>query len=183
MQLFQIGQFALASGRAAVAIGRGARAVHADTVVLGTGAASERAGEVVLGTATQSVRAPGIPTAEAAGRQQGDTFLVTSDAAGRLATTDFSLSALDRRLDGMEEASHQGTALAMSMAAITFLPQGRNFGATSNVAHYEGETAVGLSLAGRLHSDANHALFLTGSAGLGLGEGTVGGRVGLSITW
>ena len=90
------GDNAVATGTNSTAVGPGATATHANAAAFGNGATTTRANQHVYGTASNTYTMPGITSAASRAAQSGPTQVVTSDAAGNLATTTLSASSADR---------------------------------------------------------------------------------------
>ncbi len=80
------GNAAFASAANAIAIGNRAAATFVNSAAFGNGATTTRANQQVLGTAANTYTTPGITSAASLAAQTGPTQIVTSDAAGNLAT-------------------------------------------------------------------------------------------------
>lgn len=97
---------------------------------------------------------PGIDSAASRAAQQGPVRIVTSDASGNLATSNFDInglsddvSSLKRRTSNLEKESRRGIAAAMAMAAAV-TPSGPGKTAwAANMATFHGEVAGSFSLA------------------------------------
>src|SRR4029078_10145796 len=66
------------------------KATFDNSAAFGTGAVGTRANQQVFGTAASTYTLAGLPSAASKAAQFGPTQLVTSDAAGNLATTSMS---------------------------------------------------------------------------------------------
>ena len=122
-------------------------------------------------------------------RQSGPLEVVTSDAAGNLATDGGQIfSRLDQAAKDADEAK-SGVALAISMQNPD-LVSGEKFGVAVNAGFYEGAEALSVSAQGVLAQNlftSGDRLALSGGVGFGFDNGSgdevVGGRVGAQITW
>ena len=143
-----------ASGSNATALGSGASATHANATAVGAGATTSRDNQVAIGTASSTYTMPGIDSAASRAAQQGPVRIVTSDASGNLATSNFDInglsddvSSLKRRTSNLEKESRRGIAAAMAMAAAV-TPSGPGKTAwAANMATFHGEVAGSFSLA------------------------------------
>ena len=59
------------------------------------------------------------------------------------------------------------------------LPDGKNFAIGTNIGNFDGESAVGMSGVAAVTDTWG----VSGGFGVGLGEGTLGGRVGFQAAW
>ena len=193
-----IGRDSFAAGPGDTAVGQGAKvyatsgnsfgngatvnAGHVNSTAVGTNASTTFDNQVMLGNSTQTYTTPGITSQLSRNRQQGPLEVVTSDAAGNLATDGGSIF---ERLDEAES----GIALAISLENPD-LVAGEKFGVAMNVGFYEGAEALGFAAQGvagyNVFSEGDRVTF-SGAVGVGFengrGDSTVGGRVGGQITW
>jgi hypothetical protein len=165
--------------------------VNPGSAAFGTGAVATRANQQMFGTATNTYTMPGIASAASKAAQSGPTEIVTSDAAGNLATTPLSslgiastadLSAINARLDDLTTRSNKaftGVAMAFAMAGVPTLLPGEKVAMTINYGTFEGASGLALNAAFRLTSNMQ----LTGGIGYGPDENIAGGRVGLRVAW
>ncbi len=87
MRATAVGRLAQASADGASAFGASAGALHIDATAIGVGATTSRTNQMVFGTGANTYTAPGIISAAGDAAQTGQLFVVTSDAAGNLATS------------------------------------------------------------------------------------------------
>jgi len=111
--------------------------------------------------------------------------VLTTDANGNIAGDGGALfnSFSSARQD--IDDNREGVALAIALDAPDFV-SGETFGMKMKLATFEGETAFGFSAAGVIAQDVfGQGTRLTVDAGVGVGasEGTVGGGVGMQLTW
>jgi hypothetical protein len=184
-----------ASGNDATAVGSSAKANFTNSTAIGTNATTTRVNQVAIGTATNTYTMAGITSAASLGAQSGPVSLVTTDAAGNLATLSTSniasvaaLSALDGRVTNLETSvrslnadmrkAFEGSAVAIAMGGAA-LPDNKRFAISANWGTFSGENAFGGMAQIRLtdHFVANAAL------GAGFARGGVGGRVGGTLAW
>ena len=88
--------------------------------------------------------------------------------------------------DDVDEA-REGVALALAVSSPDFV-SGESFGMKMNFGTFEGETALGFAAAGVVARDvfgegAGGRVSLDAGIGVGLSEGSVGGNVGMQLTW
>jgi hypothetical protein len=180
------GTNAVAGSANATAIGAGAT-VNAGAVnssAIGTGAVASLSNQMVLGTSSQTYTAPGMNSDLSRARQSGLLGVVTSDAAGNLASDN---GALYKQIAGIKA----GAAVAMALAD-PYLTGTQNFGVKMNWGGFDGANAMGFSAAGVL----GRGLLLKGdqltlSAAAGMGESNVsgyyrtmfGGHAGMQLSW
>jgi autotransporter adhesin len=157
-----LGQDSLASGVSSLALGQGAQATAANSVALGAGAVATRANQVVIGGPGATVTLPSIVGNRAS--QSGPVAFVTTDAAGNMATTPFSvnqitdqisvlgagLQNLSRFAQDSRKEARRGIAAAVAVAPA-LMPSGRGR-TTVNVAtsYYRQQMGFGVTVAHRL---------------------------------
>jgi trimeric autotransporter adhesin len=103
--------------------------------------------------------------------------VLTTDAAGNIATANIDLNRVNSDISGLRKESRQGIAAAMAM---TPAPKPSAPGKTSwgtNVATYHGEVATSFAVAHMF--DTNYPVILDASVGYSPG-GDAGVRVGLA---
>lgn len=179
-----IGRDAVVGGQAGIALGAGSSAGFSNSVAIGAGATALRQGQVVLGTASNTYTMAGIGSAASRAAQVGPVKLVTADANGNLATTDFDITGLNSDIsrlkttvDRNRKDANKGIAAAMAMTgAPTPSAPGKTSWAT-NVATYSGEFATSFAVAHML--DVDYPLVVNGSLGYAPG-GSVGVQVGMN---
>lgn len=186
-----IGNNAAATGTDSIALGRGASAQPAGAVAIGAGATATRANQVAIGTVTNTYTMRGINSDSSKAAQSGPTQIVTTDAAGNLASVSFDPRAFDQRLTAVgqdvaalrnyavesRKEARQGIAAAMAMtgAAMPSAPGRTSW--SSNTGVYKGEWAAGVAIAHRL----NVAIPVAVSASASWSANSFGGaRVGVS---
>jgi hypothetical protein len=91
-----------------------------------------------------------------------------------LAAINHELKDLDDEIDETKE----GVAMALAMA-MPMLPDWKTAAISANFGTFEGESAF--AVAGVVRVDHNIAVH--GGVGVGLDQGTTGGRVGVSFGW
>lgn len=160
------------------AIGADATVGHNNSTAIGAGAKSTDTNQVTLGTKSETISAPGITSQLSKDRQVGSLELVTSDAQGRLATDGGSvfnrLNAFGTRLD--EHA--KGLAISMAMPDV-WLSDKKRFGIFGGVGGFEGETALGFGVIGRI--DETFTLNAKGGADTDFDH--FGWQVGVGAQW
>lgn len=186
-----LGTQARAVGASSVALGAGAEARAEGSTALGAGAVASRPRQVAIGTAASTYTLPGITSAASRAAQSGPTQVVTTDAAGNLASASIDVGAINQRMtdlndrvsglaayarEGRREA-RQGTAAAMAMTSASMPSAPGRTSWTGNTAVYKGEWATGFGVAHRL----NLAMPIAINAGVSLTGGNFGGaRMGLN---
>jgi len=171
------GSNATASGSNSTAVGSGASATYANSTALGAGATTTRANQIAIGTASNTYTLPGISSAASRAAQSGPTKLVTTDAAGNLATTDVDLNKIQSAVISNRREMRRGVAAAMAMSsAPTPSAPGKTTWAT-NVAQYHGEFATSFAVAHML--DTEYPVTMNAALSFSPGEGP-GVRVGLA---
>jgi YadA head domain repeat (2 copies)/YadA-like membrane anchor domain len=179
-----------ASATGSSAFGIGSTASFTGSTAIGAGASTTASNQIMLGTASATYAAPGIKSAASLAAQSGTTFLVTSDSAGHLATSNFnpqSITALQSdvaslqsqvvNLNGDIKRSYEGTAIAIALGGST-LPDNKRFAISANWGGFRGENAAGFTGLLRLNED----WVANGGVGFGFGRGGVGGRAGVTYS-
>ena len=144
----------------AISIGTGAVAQGNHSTALGAGAVANQDNLMVFGTRQDTYRAPGITSQLSKNRQNGDLEIVTSDAAGNLATdggdTFKHFEVIDKRLDNRDDKrideNKSGVALAISIENPDLVANER-FGVAMNYGNFEGASALSWSAMGVLGYD------------------------------
>jgi hypothetical protein len=151
-----------------------------------------------FGTAATTYTAPGIVSAASLAAQSGQTFFVTSDASGNLATTSFSVqgitslqtnvAALQSNVALLQQdvvqlrtnvrQAFEGTAVAIALGG-GYLPENKRFAISTNWGTFRGENAASVIA----HLRVNDFLVLNGGFASGFQHGGVGGRVGATFAW
>ena len=117
--------------------------------------------------------------------------MVTSDAAGNLATTSFnpqSIASLQNNvatlqgnvavLQGQIRQAFEGTAMAISLGGSA-LPADKRFAISANFGTFRGENAMSFGAQLRLSQN----VVINGGLAAGLAQGGVGGRAGVTLAW
>jgi hypothetical protein len=81
------------------------------------------------------------------------------------------------RADAGQKAE-EGVAIGLSLPGATVDP-GKTFGVAAHMGTFEGQNALGVAGAVR----AGDGLTFDGGLGVGLGQGTIGGRAGVNFSW
>jgi hypothetical protein len=178
-------------------------AVAMGTDSLGAGATATLPNQYVMGTAMHTYTLPGITSATSKARQSGPLEVVTSDAAGNIATDGGQIfGTLDdhesriglnesqigqntnqiRRQGNQIAENQEGTAVAMSVNGPDLVTN-ESFGLSFQWGGFEGSSALGAGMTGVVYRGDKYRMALTGGIGVGLDENTVGGRAGGQITW
>lgn len=191
-----VGTGALASNGGA-AFGDGTSATFANSAAFGPGATATRANQQVFGTAGNTYTMPGITSAASLAAQTGPTQLVTSDAAGNLATgsaaslglattaqinaINSQLNALSSTIDNVNKEARLGIA---ATAAIANAPTPSGPGRTTfaiNGSVYHDTGGVGVAFQHRF-AGTRIPVYFSGAYGNGGGREHVG-RAGLAFEW
>jgi hypothetical protein len=188
-----IGNLNVATGDGAVALGNGAMATAGGAVAIGPQAVADEVNLIALGSSQGRVRVAGITSAASRAAQQGALSLVTSDAAGNLATLELDLSqvvAVESRVGTLEEQTailssavaqnrrfaNGGIAAAMALSGTTIVPE-KDWSMSFNLAIFEGEQGFSTSLVGRV----TESLYISGGITGSTVGGTTSGRVGFTF--
>ncbi|MGY6531434.1 YadA-like family protein [Glycocaulis sp.] len=182
-----LGQAAVASGANSIALGQGASATFDNSIAIGQGVATTRDNQVAIGSASNTYTLAGINSSASRAAQTGTTFMVTSDAAGNLATMDIEL--WFARIEGLEASADQrdhrfrtqadGIAVSLALGGAQVIQPGQTFAVSANVGHFDGSNAVGFGAIGR----AKENVFVNIGIGAGSRTGAVAGRAGVSWGW
>ena len=173
-----VGEAANASGVNASAIGSNAMAAFDRSMAIGAGASTTRADQVVVGTASSTYTMPGIASDASRAAQSGPTSYVTTDANGNLATDGGGMS---RRFGSIEkdvEDNTEGVALALALQA-PFVPYDKRYTFDAGFGAFKDKQAFSTSAAFRVSDNVQ----FNAGIGVGLNEGNIGGRGGVSISW
>ena len=146
---------------------------------------------MMFGTGATIYAAPGITSLASKAAQVGPTQFVTSDAAGNLATANFSpqdiaslgaqIGTLSSRIETVSTEARRGIAATAAIAqAPTPLAPGRTTFAV-NGSLYRGEGGVGFAFQHRL-SGTSIPVYVSGGFGSGGGTEHVG-RLGMAFEW
>lgn len=171
----------------ATAVGAGATAAFTGSSAIGAGATAQYAGQMAFGTAANTYRMEGITSGASRAAQSGPLEIVTTDAAGHMAS------------DGgvvFDKLSEHGGGIAIAMAmANPDLTGNEKFGLAGNVGFYEGNTALAftaMGVVGRNMMGYGDRWALAGGVGFTVNEddlgdrsggSSVGGRAGLQVSW
>jgi trimeric autotransporter adhesin len=156
----------------------------------GNGATANLTNQFVMGTANHTYAAPGITSDLSRSRQSGPLEIVTSDAAGNLATDggqlfnqlDQQQTQIDRLGDDIDRVE-SGVAVALSSVGPD-LTGAERFGLSLNGGFFEGGSAIGGGATAVVWRGNAARVALTGGIGVGLDDDdAVGGRVGGQFTW
>lgn len=179
-----IGRDASVAGQAGIALGAGASAGYNNSVAIGAGATALRDGQVMLGSSSNTYTLAGIGSAASRAAQTGPVKVVTSDANGNLATSDFDIagisndiSTLKTKVDRNRKDANKGIAAAMAMTGAPTPSQPGKTAWATNVATYAGEFATSFAVAHML--DVEYPVVLNGSLGYAPG-GSVGVQLGVN---
>ena len=179
-----LGVSSTASGDFSTALGELSTAGFANSTAIGAGSATTRDNQMVFGTAANTYTAPGITSAASLAAQTGPTRLVTSDAGGNLATADPNSVVMNssafQNLQSDVRQNTEGTAIAIALGgAAAILPEDKTFAASMNWGNFQGQNALGFGGVGRV----NDNWFLNAGIGVGMNQGTTGGRAGVTYAW
>lgn len=186
-----IGRDANVAGQAGIALGAGASAGYNNSVAIGAGATALRDGQVMLGTSSNTYTMAGIGSVVSRAAQTGPVKVVTADANGNLATSDFDIAGMSNDISNMKtdistlkttvdrnrKDANKGIAAAMAMTAAPTPSQPGKTAWATNVATYAGEFATSFAVAHML--DVEYPVVLNGSLGYSPG-GSVGVQVGVN---
>ena len=87
-----------------------------------------------------------------------------------------------RKLGNQVDENQEGVAVAMSVNGPDLVTN-ESFGVSFQWAGFESGNAIGSGFTGVVYRDEQYRFALTGGIGVGLDEGTVGGRAGGQLTW
>jgi hypothetical protein len=151
----------------------------------------------MFGTGTNTYTTPGITSAASTAAQGAPTRIVTTNEAGDLAAQTFAdlglapsidVDSLQSRIDRQgRDINENAEGVAVSMATSDpDLFGGQVFAIKGNWGNFEGSNALGFALKGRVAEDmfgTGTQLTVSGGAGFGLNEGTIGGRISAQVGW
>jgi len=169
-----VGFAATATGLVSSAFGNGASATHANSAAFGNGATTTRNDQQVFGNGSNTYTMTGIASGNSKAAQSGPTQLVTSDAAGNLATQSLAglgiastadLSAINNRLNDIDGRVSKVGALGAALAGLH--PNARAKGDNHIAAAfgtYNGQTALA---AGYFRNVGNNVLLSVGVSSTG----------------
>jgi len=170
-----IGRGSEASGVSSTSLGFDAHASHTNSTAIGTGVRTTDVNQVALGAADASLYAPGIASGQSRSRQSGPIEIVTSDQGGHIATDGGEV------FDRLGE-TEEGVAIALAVENPDLTGDER-FGLALNGGFFEGSGAFGGTMMGVLWKGERTRFAVSGGVGVGIDEGTAGGRVGGQLTW
>src|SRR5262249_59320531 len=110
------------------------------SAAFGSGATATATNQVAVGTASNTYKLAGLTSAASLAAQSGPVSLVTTDAAGHLATTNLDISGLQSSVGILQQEmkqSFEGTAIAISMGGSAF-PADKKFAAPPTLRHFHG---------------------------------------------
>ena len=173
-----IGNGAVASGGGSTALGPLSSATHDGSTALGASATTTRSDQVMIGTGFNTYTLPGLTSGLSTAAQSGPTALVTTDAAGNLASdggsTFASIAANGRDI----RRNKEGIAMAMAMDA-PYVPLSSTFAMSGRYGNFEGASAVSLSGAVRV----SPAVQIDAGLAYGVNHNNLGGTVGITMNW
>ena len=182
-----LGATAQATADSAIAVGNNAAATFTNFAAIGTGAATTRINQVAIGTGTNTYTLAGINSAASLAAQTGTLRVVTTGAAGNLASaplpTDLSgsvatLQSQVTTLQGQVKQAFEGTAIAIALGAST-LPGDKRYAVTVNWGNFRGENAMSLAAQYRV----TDYVVLNAGVAAGFAQGGVGSRAGVTFAW
>jgi hypothetical protein len=175
-----IGGFSDAFGSDSTAVGWESEvgSGHTRSTALGAFATTTRPNQVVLGTDSESYTLPGLPGDPSRSFQSGPLEVVTTDADGNLASD-------GGETFGRIDENQEGVAIAIALSDPDLFG-GQTFAIKANGGYFEGSYAVGVTVKGLLVDDifgGGGKLTVSGGAGYGVQEQTVGGRASIQLGW
>jgi autotransporter adhesin len=178
-----------ATGSSSAALGVNATATFENSAAIGTGATATRAGQQSFGTAANTYTMAGITSATSKAAQSGAIQVVTSDAAGNLATTPLSslttdLSGINAQLANLQNQIGQLRFGIAAAAATANVPTPSGPGRTTfaiNGSLYDTTGGVGVAFSHRF-ANTSIPVYFSGAYGNGGGREHVG-RVGFAWEW
>ena len=192
-----VGSAANAEAENSTAVGAGASATAKGSAAFGAGAVANRENQQAFGTKDNTYTMAGITSDGSKTAQGAPTHIVTSNANGDLAAhtaAELGLASLGditnlqsqiNRLDERDDELADGIAISMALSQ-PFFHNGQKFALNLGWGNFEGNNALGLTAAGivdRGMLGPTSTTTVYGGVGVGLREGTVGGRAGLTFGW
>jgi hypothetical protein len=110
-----LGHNAAADALNATALGAGSTANFTNSTAIGQGAATSRDNQVAVGTAASTYTLGGVNSQASKDAQSGDTYLMTTDAAGNLAASTFDMATLE---DLPETVAQHGTQISTLQTTV-----------------------------------------------------------------
>jgi hypothetical protein len=168
-----------------VAIGTNAVAKADGGVAIGNGATASRPNQVVLGTSDYTYTMPGITSTASRAVQTGPVQLLTTDAAGNLASDGGLIQSQINALGHRDRQLTDGIAIAVALAQPIFQP-GQNFAVRAGWGNFDGGNAVAVTAAGvvgRGYLGPASSIVVDGGVGVSTDQGMVAGRAGLTFGW
>jgi hypothetical protein len=195
-----------------IAVGVNSLAGYNRSVAIGTGVSTTRVGQVAVGDANSTYTLAGINSDTSKATQNGDTFIVTSDNAGNLATTAYSVQQIQNTITTVTALDSRVTTNTSNIATL----DSRVGALETDFHHLDGRideafegAAMAMAMAGAsLPADKNYAVSINWGnfegknafagtaqarlsenvlvhAGVGYGASTqsIGGRAGLTFAW
>src|SRR5262249_2818727 len=156
----------------------------ANATAIGSGAATTRINQVAIGTGTNTYTLAGINSAASLAAQSGTLRVVTTDAAGNLASAPFpsgggpDLSASVATLQTQIKQAFEGTAIAIALGG-TALPGDKRYAVSVNWGNFRGENAMSFSAQYRV----TDYVVLNAGVAAGFAQGGVGSRAGVTFAW
>ena len=173
-----LGASSVSTGGLSTALGTFASATFDGSTALGASATTTRSGQVMIGTGFNTYTLPGLTSGLSTAAQSGPTALVTTDAAGNLASdggsTFASIAANGRDI----RRNKEGIAMAMAMDA-PYVPLSSTFAMSGRYGNFEGASAVSLSGAVRV----SPAVQIDAGLAYGVNHNNLGGTVGITMNW
>ncbi|WP_292403096.1 YadA-like family protein [Mesorhizobium sp.] len=114
-----LGRSAKANALNATALGTQAEANFSDSVAIGQGVTTTRANQVSIGQGTNTYTLAGINSQASQNAQSGTKYLVTSDAAGNLATASVNIDEIEGLADEVAANTTQINTLNTTVGAHT----------------------------------------------------------------
>ena len=203
-----VGASSHAQGIDASAVGGGATATHNNSAAFGQGATTTRSNQQVFGTGSNTYTMPGVTSAARRSAQGTVTGLITTSAAGNLASDGGALqSAVNTNttgvatntnniqinaneiagLRGQGDINTAGVAIALAVENPD-LKGMESFGILVNGSTFNGSTAIGGAFIGSIAEDMfgvgnRGRLAISAGVGYSLEQKEFGARGGLQLTW
>jgi len=168
----------MASAERATAVGAVSQATFVNSTALGAGAQTTRVNQIALGTAANTYTAAGITSAASTAAQGAVVGVITTDAAGNLASDGGALQNQINQGQKAIEGNVEGIAMAFALNT-PYVPADKKYALNVNFGAFKHKTAFASSFGVRVSPNTQFDAGMT----VGLDSGEVGGRVGLSFSW
>ncbi|MES0030996.1 YadA-like family protein [Mesorhizobium sp. M0040] len=160
-----LGTNAKANAENATALGNHAEANFSDSVAIGQGVTTTRANQVAIGDSDATYTLAGVNSQASKDAQSGPKYLVTSDAAGNLATASVNIDELEGLVDDVAAHTTQIASLNTTVSGHTTQLADHETRITDNTNTLNLHTAQIFSLDSRTTINETNIALLDGRVG------------------